>query len=129
MPIEFRNPSTVAKPASRYSHNAIVPAGARWLHVSGQVGAAPDGTVAADFAGQADQVMRNLTACLVDAGMGWGDVVKLNAFLCRQSDVPAWRELRVKHMGHAAPASTLLVVAGLASPQYLIEVEVIAAKA
>ena len=47
------NPSTVAPPAGRYSHGVLVPAGAKLLFISGQVGIEPDGSVPSDFVGQA----------------------------------------------------------------------------
>ena len=42
--ITLHNPDTVVAPASFYSQAAEVGPGKRWLHISGQVGAAPDGT-------------------------------------------------------------------------------------
>src|SRR5438876_559996 len=39
------NPPTIAPPFSRYSQAVEVPAGLRWLHISGQVGVRPDGTL------------------------------------------------------------------------------------
>jgi len=58
------NPVTVAPPFSAYSHAVEIPPGARMLYVSGQLGVAPDGSVPADFAGQADQAFRNVLAIL-----------------------------------------------------------------
>lgn len=122
------NPSTISAPLSAYTHGIETPAGARWLHASGQVGITPDGKVAQGFEAQATAAMSNLTAILKEAGMNWGDVVKLNSFVTNQADVAPLRDVRAKFMGDAKPASTLLVVAGLASPDFLVEIELIAAK-
>lgn len=46
------NPTTIAPPFSNYAHGVEVPAGARWLYVSGQLGVAPDGVAPEDFTGQ-----------------------------------------------------------------------------
>jgi enamine deaminase RidA (YjgF/YER057c/UK114 family) len=122
------NPSTVAPPAGRYSHAIEVPANARWLHISGQVGTAPDGTVPADIEGQAANCWRNIASILADAGMAVSDLVKVTVFLTREQDIPAYRTARDRALGEARPASTLLVVSKLASPSFLIEVEATAAK-
>ena len=43
--IKFLNPEGVVKPFSRYSQAADAPGGFRWLHISGQVGATPEGKI------------------------------------------------------------------------------------
>jgi len=123
------NPDTVCKPFSSYSHGALVEGSARWLHISGQVGARPDGTIEQGFEAQATRAWANLIAVLEAGGMGRGDLVKVNVFLTRAGDVPASRRIRDAALQGAAPASTLLVISALAVPELLIEVEAIAAKA
>ena len=125
----FRNPKTVVAPFSRYSHAAEVPPNARWLYVSGQVGVGPDGQLAPSPEGQIEQAFRNVLAVLEDAGMGPRDIVKVNVFLTRPEDVPPYREIRDRLLQGAAPASTLLIVPGLAREEWLVEVEAVAAKA
>ena len=125
----FRNPKTVVAPFSRYSHAAEVPPNARWLYVSGQVGVGPDGQLAPSPEGQIEQAFRNVLAVLEDAGMGPRDIVKVNVFLTRPEDVPPYREIRDRLLQGAAPASTLLIVSGLAREEWLVEVEAVAAKA
>lgn len=124
-----RKPKAVHRPVSPYSHATEVPPSARWLYVSGQVGVRPDGTVAEGAEAQIDQAFRNVLTVLADAGMGPRDIVRLNAYLVRRSDLKAYREIRARHLGDLEPASTLLLVAGLSSPDWLVEVEAVAAKA
>ena len=76
-------PAGVAPPFSSYSHGVAAPAGARWLHVSGQVGVRPDGSFAAEPREQLEQTWRNLLAVLEGAGMGPNDLVKVTGFLTR----------------------------------------------
>lgn len=57
------------------------------------------------------------------------DLVKVNVILTRAGDVAASRGIRDRMLQGAQPASTLIVVAGLAAPDWLIEVEGIAARA
>jgi enamine deaminase RidA (YjgF/YER057c/UK114 family) len=121
-------PAGVAPPFSHYSHGVEVGAGARWLHISGQVGIDPDGRLATDAAGQMELAWRNVLAILEDARMGPRDLVKVTAFLVRGSDTPLYREVRDRMLDGAEPASTLLIVAGLAHPDWLVEIEAIAAR-
>ena len=122
------NPPTIAPPFSRYSQAVEVPAGARWLHISGQVGVRPDGTLEQGFTAQAERAWDNLLAILAAAGMGPADVVKANVYLTQGSDLAESRRIRDLKLAGAAPASTLAVVAALANPAWLFEVEAVAAK-
>jgi enamine deaminase RidA (YjgF/YER057c/UK114 family) len=124
-----RNPAKVAPPGGRYTHAIEVSANARWLHISGQVGTAPDGTVPRDFAAQVENCWRNLLAILADAGMGIEDLVKVTIFLTRHEHVAAYREARDRIIGDARPASTLVVITSLVHPDWLCEIEGVAAKA
>lgn len=123
------NPDTVAPPLSPYSHGVEVPAGARWLHVSGQVGIGPDGSLPDDPRGQIENAFQNLMNVVAAAGMGPHDLVKVNVFLIRREDLETLREVRRRHFQGAEPASTLLYVSGLARPEFVVEVEAVAAKA
>ena len=127
--IKLYNPEEVAPPFSRYSHAAEAPGDWRWLHISGQVGNKADGTMLDGFEEQATQTWKNIRAILADAGMGPADIVKINMFLTDSSQVPASRTTRDAALDGAQPACTLFVVAGLADPSWLVEIEVIAAAA
>jgi enamine deaminase RidA (YjgF/YER057c/UK114 family) len=59
--------------------------------------------------------------------MGMHDLVKVTACITRRSDLLDYRAARDAALGDAAPASTLLIVAGLANADWLIEVEAVAA--
>jgi enamine deaminase RidA (YjgF/YER057c/UK114 family) len=127
--LKFRNPSSIAPPQAEYSHSVEAPAGARLLAVAGQVGVDAQGRLADTFEGQAENAFANLAKVLADAGMGFGDVIKTTTFLTDRANLPKMTAIRKKYMGDAKPAATLVVVAGLADPKFLIEVEVTAAKA
>ena len=123
------NPNTIAAAFSSYSLAIEAPAQARWLHVSGQVGVAPDGALAEGAEAQMETVFRNLLAILNSAGMGPHDLVKLTVFLTRSEDVGLYRQVRDRMLAGATPASTLLVVAALADPGWQVEIEAVAAAA
>ncbi len=127
--LKHLNPATIAKPAGRYSHAVEVPPEARWLYVAGQVGIKPDGTMLQGFEAQAEQAWRNLEAALEAAGMGLGDIVRINYYLTDGANVPAARAVRDRFIEDPAPAATLAIVKALASPAWLFEIEAVAAKA
>jgi enamine deaminase RidA (YjgF/YER057c/UK114 family) len=121
-------PATIAPPAALYVHGMEVPPGARWLFISGQVGVHPDGRPGATAREQAEIIWQNIVAILASAGMGVRDIVKLGTFSTAAEHLPALREVRERVLDGHLPASTLLLVAGLAKPEWLVEVEVYAAK-
>jgi len=125
-----RNPSTIAPPAALYSHSVEVPANARWLVTAGQVGLRPDGTVPEGFEAQHDQIWQNTIAILNDAGFGVEDIVRLNVFSTDPDGLPHVMAHRMKYLSpDHTPASTWLVISQLAQPQWVVEMETIAAKA
>ena len=121
------NPGTIAPAFSRYSLGVEAPAAARWLYVSGQVGVTPDGSFADGPEAQMEAAWRNVLAILDSAGMGAGDLVKVTAYLTRAEDIGFYREVRDRMLGGAEPASTLIVISALAHPDWLVEIEAVAA--
>jgi len=109
-----------------YSHGVESAPGLRTLHVSGQIGIAPDGTLAPDFRGQCLQSLRNVEAVLADAGMRFSDIVKMSFYLVRREDLAALVEVRKSLLDGVRPAVTTLFVAGLVAPEWLVEIEAIA---
>ncbi|HKB63238.1 MAG TPA: RidA family protein [Burkholderiales bacterium] len=127
--LKVHNPKSVAAPIGTYSHGIEAPPNARWLHVAGQIGVRPDGSVPATIEEQTEVVWQNILSVLADAGMGIGDVVKITSFLTRFENFPKFAQVRAQYLGSHRPASTLLVISSLARPEFLVEVEAIAAKA
>lgn len=122
------NPPHIAKPAATYSHGVEVDGKARGLYTAGQVGTKPDGTMAPDIEGQAEQTWLNIVAILEGGGMGINNLVKVTSYLTRPLDVPGYAKVRDRFLGDMRPATTMIVVQQLARPGWLIEVEAIAAK-
>src|SRR5262245_35788464 len=125
--LKHHNPKTVAPPFSRYSHGIEAPDKVRWLHVSGQVGVTPDGKIVEGAEAQIEQAWRNVLSVLAAAGMGAHNLVKVTTFLIDRADLAPARAIRERMLQGAEPASTLIFVAGLASPDWLVEIEAIAA--
>jgi enamine deaminase RidA (YjgF/YER057c/UK114 family) len=72
-------------------------------------------------------VVRNIQGVLASEGLTAADIVKVTAYLTDRAVLPVWRAHRETLLGELDPASTLLLVAGLADPRFVIEVDVEAA--
>ena len=128
--LKTNNPSTIAPPVAMYSHSVEVPPNARLLYTAGQVGIRPDGSLPEGFEAQHAQIWENTLAILADAGMGPENIVRLNVYSTDPEGLKYVRAHRQKYLkaGHV-PASTWVVVSQLANPQWVVEMETIAAKA
>lgn len=115
-------------PFSNYSQAVEVPDGYRHIAVSGQVGVDANGMLASDEAGQHEQTWQNILTILAHDGMSAGDIVEVVAYVTDSSGVPIYREVRDRMLDGAKPASTLLIVSGLADPAWQVEISVRAAQ-
>ena len=118
---------TAPKPFSNYSQAVEVAAGSRLLHVSGQVGATVDGKIPQDEAEQHELAWRNVLAILEAAGMTARNLVDCHVFITNPASVGLYRRVRDHMLEGAKPAATLLLVAGLADPKWMVEIAAVAA--
>ena len=130
--IKAINPSTIWQVPEGfrnvYSHATEIVLGSKLLFISGQFGVRPDGSLPENFTEQAGQAMSNVEYLLSASGMEVGNMAKLNYYLTRSSDAPDLLKLRKEKWGSSQPpAVTVLTVSALARPEYLIEIEAIAA--
>ena len=122
------NPEGVAPPFRHYVHSIGVPPNCRWLSISGQIGVAPDGTVPDGITAQTELAWANNLKILEANGMGIENIVKVIQYLIRVEDRDAHFEVRNRYLGDHMPTSTLLFVSALAQPEFVVEVEISAAK-
>jgi enamine deaminase RidA (YjgF/YER057c/UK114 family) len=123
------NPASLY-PSPAYTHGIEIAPGARMLFVSGQIGRSRDGSIVEGFDAQIDLAWSNVMAVLAEAGMDFGDVVKVNEYVAHPEHVAACRARRARMYGERyRPATTLAVVQQLAFPEILVEIEVVAARA
>ena len=131
MTIVFINPTELGSPPG-YSQIVDV-AGSRLVFIAGQtaVNAAGEVVGKGDFAAQADQVFRNIGIALKAVGCTASNLIKLTVFLRDMGNLGAYREARnrffVTVSPVAAPAVTLIEVSRLYGPDFLIEIEAVAA--
>jgi enamine deaminase RidA (YjgF/YER057c/UK114 family) len=105
-----------------YSQVARVPASSTLVYVSGQISDA-DGWEA-----QTREAFENVGAALSTGGATWRDVFKLSIFVVDVAEIATIRRVRDEFVDpHRPPTSTLVRVAGLVRPEWLIEVEAVAA--
>ena len=88
-----------------------------------------DGTGTATVAEQGECCFETIRAILSGAGMGFVDVMRLGAFVTRRQDIQGYMRVRDRYVGAPPPASTLVIVAGFTRPEFLVEVEAVAAGA
>lgn len=122
-------PPSINPPFARYSHGVELPAGARLVFVSGQLGQRADGHVPASAREQADICFANIAAILAEAGMTLADVVKLNAYVTDRTFMADYMAARDAHVAAPPPASTLMIVGGFTRAEFKVEIEAVAAKA
>jgi 2-iminobutanoate/2-iminopropanoate deaminase len=124
--VRFLNPATLSAPTG-YSHVAEV-SGGRTIYIAGQVAFDNSGNVVGkgDFAAQATQVFDNLKLALAAVGATFENVVKVNTYVTDMSHLQTLREIRSRYYGKIAPASTLVEIGKLASPDLMIEIEAVA---
>ncbi len=121
------SPSAIAPPAANYAHAILTESAARWLHTSGVVPTARDGSTPDALADQAELIWANIRAMLDDASMVPFDIVSITTYVVvgePLGPVMAARDLALD--GHRA-ASTLITVPALARPEWRVEIAIIAA--
>jgi enamine deaminase RidA (YjgF/YER057c/UK114 family) len=126
---EFRNPQDIHPALGAYSHHIEIKGNERLLVLSGQVGMRLDGTVPEDPLAQMDVAFENILRNLQAANMDVGDIIKLTYYLVEEIEPAKRRELIVSKLQGHKPCSTLLYVAGLASPVYKVEIDAWASRA
>ena len=125
MSLQRINPSNMHQPRG-YHH--VVKDG-NTVYVAGQVSRDIDGNTVGvgDAAAQAEQIFSNIQTALGSVGSDMNHIKKLIVYLTHREDIPAYRVARAKFIpDEVTPASTLILCAGLAEPDFRIEVEVIA---
>jgi 2-iminobutanoate/2-iminopropanoate deaminase len=122
------NPPAVRKPFGAYNHGLLVPPGASLLVTSGQLGISTEDRIPPDVTRQAELCFQAIGAILEEAGMTYADVIRISGFVTSREDFPAYMAVRDRYTLDPKPVSTLLIVGGFTRAEFLVEVEVTAAK-
>ena len=119
--------SEKVRPVAAYSTGWKVSNG-HLIMLAGQVATDAEGRTVggSDIKVQARRVYENIQAALEAAGAGMEDVIRLTVYLTDQASIPGSMEARREWFSPPYPASTLLIVSGLAKPEWLIEIDAVA---
>lgn len=123
------NPDAVARPMKAYYSNAVRCSGDDLLFIAGQVAIDRDGKLvgAGNMRQQASQVLENIKSILKANDAEMSDVVKVTVYV---TDIRAFDEIediRNSYFEGSPPASVIVQVAKLAKPEWMIEIEAVAA--
>ncbi len=128
--VTYLNPSSAPKPGM-FSHVAIAEGG-RIAYVAGQTATDMAGTPvsATDFSGQIPVVFGHLGRIFKELGADWSDVLQYTTYLVGTDKREAWQKGRADlfttiYPDGKFPPNTLLIVSGLAKPEYLLEISAI----
>jgi 2-iminobutanoate/2-iminopropanoate deaminase len=125
--VKHITPAGIRPPFARYSYGVEISPNSRILVCSGQLGVAPDDKVPATIEEQTHLCFRNIEAVLTEAGFSLADVVRINSFVTSRDHLKGYMSVRDIYISDPPPASTLVIVSGFSRPEFLVEVEVIAA--
>ena len=131
--LKAHNPRDAMLPVGAYAQGIEIPVGKRLLYISGQVGVDPTGRCGIGILGQAHLAWANIGAILRSAQMEPKDLVKLTIFYSKALDLndamrSAVNDIRKRFLGEHQPASTAVFVDRLMRPEWLIEIEAVAAR-
>lgn len=121
-PIKELTASTLRRPFARHAHGVEVPAGARMVRTSGQLGIHPADTIPETAADQPALCFAACAAILAEAGMTPHDVVRINAFVTEPAPMAAYmaaRDAWLRQVTHL-PASTLVIVSGFTRTEFKV---------
>ena len=121
------SPHQIHPPFAPYSHGIVVPAGQRLVFCSGQLGIGADKIVPPDCAGQTRICFDNIAAILGETGMTLANIIRINAYVTGREHLPDYMGVRNVLFTEPYPASTLMIVSGFARPEFVVEIEAIAA--
>lgn len=112
MSVRYLHTTDAPEAIGPYSQAAAV---GGFLFTAGQVALDPATmkVVDGDVTAQTEQVMKNLTAVLTNAGCSWAEVVKTTIFLVDMADFAKVNEVYGKHIGGSRPARSTVAVSGL----------------
>jgi enamine deaminase RidA (YjgF/YER057c/UK114 family) len=123
--VEHIQPAHLSNPGKRYTH--VVRVG-DWVYIAGQTASDENGNIVGvgDPTAQTEQVYNNLGKCMESVGGKLTDIVKTTVYVVGREHLDAIRAAREGRFGDKPPTSTLLVISGLARPEFLLEIEAVA---
>jgi enamine deaminase RidA (YjgF/YER057c/UK114 family) len=98
------------------------------VFIAGQIGLRADGSIPEDPKEQIDVAFRRIEAVLKHLDLDFTDVVELVSYhVDVGSNLAAFREVKERYIRSDFPAWTILGIAALARPEFIVEIKVVAA--
>ena len=116
------------QPSGHFSHATMTEARGKLVFISGMTSRRADGTIAGvgDIEAQTRQVCENIKAAVEEAGGTMADICRVDVFVRNMEHFDAIHKVRREYFPAPAPASTMVEVCKMTSPDYLIEINAIA---
>ena len=129
MPKQQISRGRIAKPSGHFSQATVVEARGRLVFISGMTARRADGSIAGigDIEAQTRQVCENLKSAVEAAGGTLDDICRVDVYVRNMEHFDQIHKVRREYFKAPAPASTMVEVCKMTSPDYLIEINAIAA--
>jgi len=116
------------QPSGHFSHSTVIEASGRLVFISGMTSRRPDGSIAGagDIEAQTRQVCENLKAAVEAAGGSLDDICRVDVYIRNMEHFDVIHRVRREYFHEPLPASTMVEVVKMTSPDYLIEINAIA---
>lgn len=120
--------SKIRQPSGHFSQAVAIEAQGKLVFLSGMTARRADGTIAGvgDIEAQTRQVCENLKAAVEAAGGTMDDICRVDVYVRNMEHFEKIHKVRREYFGSPPPASTMVEVTKMTSPDYLIEISAIA---
>jgi 2-iminobutanoate/2-iminopropanoate deaminase len=118
----------IRQPSGHFSQATMIEARGRLVFISGMTSRRPDGTIAGigDIEAQTRQVCENVKAAVEAAGGTMADICRVDVYVRNMEHFDTIHKVRREYFPAPLPASTMVEVCKMTSPDYLIEISAIA---
>ena len=120
--------SKLREPSGHFSQAIAIEAKGKMVFISGMTARRADGTIAGigDIEAQTRQVCENLKSAVEAAGGTMDDICRVDVYVRNMEHFEKIHKVRREYFGSPPPASTMVEVTKMTSPEYLIEINAIA---
>ena len=118
----------IRKPSGIFSQATVIEATGRIVFISGMTARKPDGTIAGigDITEQTRQVLENIKSAVEAAGSTMDDICRVDVYVRNMEHFKEIHAVRSQYFKAPLPASTMVEICKMTSPDYLIEINAIA---
>jgi reactive intermediate/imine deaminase len=118
----------IRQPTGHFSQATVIEARGKLVFISGMTSRRADGSIAGigDIEAQTKQVCENLKAAVEAAGGDMDDIVRVDVYVRNMEHFDKIHKVRREYFKAPAPASTMVEICKMTSPEYLIEINAIA---